>query len=450
MRSKDTKRTYFKYLSYECSALEEYLEKMAEKGWLLKSTKRGFFKFRKIETRKIKYSVDILNKVSFFDHKDSDVSLEYRQYCEASGWTYICEDGVVQIFYTEDDKDIISIHTDEEEKFKVVFKDSSKSVYSQMYLILFMIFIMFVQLSKDTEFSLATNMGISILILMFSVILTNFIGIINFYIWVIKAKGRLKENKLIHYNRYKHVKRKNILIIAYYLILTLIFLVVFVFDIPGNSKLYIIMALIIIVPMISVILSGNCIKKFIDRKNYSKDANMGIYVGGKLVSLLGSLVISIILSYVIIGSIPYKEQSEVPKDKARLTFTDFGYKKNDDENLNIQFDKSILAQKTFYSCNNGVNWFRYTIFESKYAWLVKLDENRLLSRLNYDISFSFDLKPGNANLPANIRVYSERGEGTKDDFVLVSEDKVIYLMKLSNDISEEEFLNMAYKKLLLK
>jgi hypothetical protein len=447
MWNKNIKRTFFKYLSYECSALEEYLEKMAEKGWLLTSTKKGFFKFRKTEIRKIKYSVDILNKVSFFDHKDSGVSLEYRKYCEAAGWTYICEDGVVQIFYTEDDKDIISIHTDEEEKFKVVFKNSSKFVYGQMYLIIYLIFIMFGQLSNSTEFSLATNMGIFILILMFSVILTNGIEIINFYIWVIKAKSRLKENKLIHYNRYKHLKRKNILIIAYYLIIALIFLVVSVFDIPGNSKLYIIMALIIIVPMLSVILSGNCIKKFIDRKNYSKDANMGIYVGGKLVSLLVSLVISIILSYVIVGGIPDEMQSEVPNEKATLTFTDFGYEKNGDENINIQFDKSILAQKTFYSFNNGVNWFSYTIFESKYAWLVKLDENRLLSRLNYDIPFTFKLKPGNANLPANIRVYSERGEGTRNDFILVSEDKVFYLMRLSNDISEEEFLKISYKKL---
>ncbi|MCJ7688764.1 MAG: DUF2812 domain-containing protein [Clostridiaceae bacterium] len=440
MRSKDTKRTFFKYLSYECSALEEYLENMAGKGWLLESTKRGFFKFRKIETRKIKYSVDILNKVSIFDHKDSDVSLEYRQYCDAAGWTYICEDGMVQIFYTEGDKDITSIHTDEEEKFKVVFKDSSKFVYGQMYLIIFLIFTMFLRLSNDTEFLLATNMGIFMLTLVISVIFTNCIGIINFYIWVIKAKGRLKENKLMHYNRYKHLRIKNTLIIAYYLILILIFLVIFVIDIPGNSKLYITMALIMIFPMLSAILSGSCIKRFTYRKNYSKDANMGLYVTG----ILASLLISIILSYVIIGSIPDERQSEVPNEKARLTFTDFGYEKNDDENLNIQFNKSILAQNTFYSCNNGDSWFSYTIFESQYAWLVKLDENRLMSRLNYNIPHTFNLKLGNTNLPNNIRVYSH-AQG-QNRFVLVSEDKVIYFIG-PNDISEEEFLNMAYKEL---
>ncbi|MBZ9689572.1 DUF2812 domain-containing protein [Clostridium estertheticum] len=67
-------------------------------------------------------------------HNDSDVALEYREYCEAAGWTYICEDGSTQIFYTEGDKQIISIHTDEEEKFKAVFKSSMKNVYGQMIL----------------------------------------------------------------------------------------------------------------------------------------------------------------------------------------------------------------------------------------------------------------------------------------------------------------------------
>lgn len=39
MRSKNTKTTFFTFSPYECSAAEEYLELMVEKGWLLKSVK---------------------------------------------------------------------------------------------------------------------------------------------------------------------------------------------------------------------------------------------------------------------------------------------------------------------------------------------------------------------------------------------------------------------------
>ncbi|MGK0465247.1 DUF2812 domain-containing protein [Clostridium sp.] len=451
MWSKDRKTTLFMYLPYECSALEEYLEKMAQKGWILKSTKRGFFKFRKIEIRKIeirkiKYSVDVLDSVSVFDHIDSDTALEYREYCEAVGWKYICEDGKIQIFYTEGDKEIISIHTDEEEKFNVVFKSSIKDVYAQMLLILFFIYSIYRQLTNNTELSLATNIGVCSLVLLLAVILMSIIGIVNFFIWVIKAKRHLKKNKLMPFNSYKQLRRKNILMIAYNLIVFIILLVA-IFDIPASSKPYIPIVLIVFIPAISI----SCIKKYINRKKYSRDANIGIYIGIMIISL----VVVNILGYVVLSHVDFDtitntniKQSEVPTEKASLTFADFGYEKNGDKNLDIKFDKSIIAQRTFYRCNNGDSWLRYTVFESKYPWLIKLDENGITSinRLNNNnIHYSENIKLENTNLPANIRVYS--GGSLKNHFVLVSEYKVIDLRINSNEIREDELLNMAYKKL---
>ncbi|MBK5239716.1 DUF2812 domain-containing protein [Clostridium sp.] len=446
MRNKDIKTTYFMYLPYECSALEEYLEKMAKKGWLLTSMKRGFFKFRKIEIKEIKYSVDVLDRVSIFDHKDSDVAVEYREYCKTAGWTYICEEGGTQVFCTEGDKEIISIHTDEEEKFEVVFKSSIKVVYVQMFLIIFFIYNIYRQLTNDTGFSIASNIGISSIILQFSVILMNIIVIINFFIWVIKAKSYLKKNKLMPFNSYKQLRRKNILMIAYNLI-GFIILLVAIFDIPASSKPYIPIVLIVFIPAISI----SCIKKYIDRKKYSKDANIGIYIGSMIISLVVVNILGyVVLSHVDFDTVTNTKQSEAPTQKASLTFEDFGYEKNGDKNLDIKYDKSIVAQKTFYSCSNGGSFLSYTIFESKYPWLIKLDENRVVSRLNnnvYNYNLNLNLKLQMTDLPSNIRVYLEGGGGTKNYFVLVSEDKVIYFIKLANDISEEEFLNMAYKEL---
>lgn len=103
--------------------------------------------------------MDVLDRVSVFDHNDSDMALEYREYCKAAGWTYICEDGGTQIFYTDSDNEIISIHTDEEEKFKVVYKSSMKNIYVQMILMILFIISMYMQLTDNTEV-LATNIGI--------------------------------------------------------------------------------------------------------------------------------------------------------------------------------------------------------------------------------------------------------------------------------------------------
>ena len=437
MRNKDTKRTYFMYLPYECSAVEEYLEKMAEKGWLLESTKRGFFKFKKIETRKIKYSVDVLDRVSVFDHNDSDVALDYREYCKAAGWTYICEDGGTQFFYTESDSEIISIHTDEEEKFKVVFKSSMKNVYGQMLFIILLISSVYMQLANNTEV-LSTNTDAIGLVLLVSIILRMCIDIINFYIWVAKAKGQLKANQKMPYNSYKQLKRKNILVRTYNLLLIFIFLMSLISDIPGSNKFNIPMVLIMLVPYIIL---GN-VKKFTDKKDYTKDSNMGIYIGSTLVLLLVMFVLSSVF-----GNTTNNKQSVVSSEKASLTIMDFGYKRNEDKNSYnyknsyIEFDESILAQRTKYSSQNVNVSMEYTIFESQYPWLIKLQENSVVSR--YKKYFSF--KEEKTSLPSNIRAYF--GSSSRSFIVLVSEDKVIFIVK-NIGVSEEEFLKKAYEKLL--
>lgn len=425
------------YLPYECSAVEKYLEKMAEKGWLLQSVKRSFFKFKKTGIRKIKYSVDVLDRVSVFDHNDSDVALEYREYCKAAGWTYICEDGKTQIFYTESESEIISIHTDEEEKFKVVFKSSINNVYGQMILMILFISSLYLQLTDNTE-SLATSIGIFSIALLFSVVLMNCIEVINFYIWVAKAKGQLKKNNLMPYNSYNQLKRKNILIKTYNIILILIFLISLIFD--RGIKFNFPMALIMLVP---IIILGN-VKRITDKKDYTKDSNMGIYIGSTIIAIIVASVLGSIFGYST-----NINHSEALTEKAGLTCVDFGYKKNEDKNSPdyknsyIEFDKSILAQRTKYAFSNEGNSFEYTVFESKYPLLTKLQEKSVLSRYKKYMKF----KQEKTNLPSNITAYFV--VNNSNFIVLVSEEKVIFIVK-NLSISQEEFLNIAYKKLLSK
>lgn len=72
------KITFLFYTPYECTAIEEYLENMAEAGWLLTKIKGPFFKFKKIKPHKIKYSVDVIGKISSFDSKRYAELLDYR------------------------------------------------------------------------------------------------------------------------------------------------------------------------------------------------------------------------------------------------------------------------------------------------------------------------------------------------------------------------------------
>ena len=435
MRIKNTKITFFNFLPFECSAAEEYLEIMAEKGWLLESITGNFFKFKKIEKAKIKYSVDVFQKVSIFDCKNSNVALEYREYCESAGWKYICEKGKIQIFYTEDDKEIIPIHTDENEKFKSVFKTSLYYIINQLFLILMFILNIYIQLFLgDGSFALGSNLGVFSIVAVFSFILITTIEIINFVIWSIKARGKIKENKFMPYNNYKQLRQKNRLKNFYSLTIILILLKILVFDNKGSNGSSVLFALIICIPIVIM----SCIKIFINKKRYSKNTNMAITISMMIVSIYLILIVS---GFLLFQSINKLEENKVLTEKVNLTFVDFGYKESDNTNPYIRIDKSIIAKRIDYSESNEDNYLSYTILESKYPWIVKFHENRLLNKpKKYDL----DIKKESTNLSAEITVYSYRD---KKSFILVSEDKVINISKDFSDISDDEFLNVVYKKL---
>ncbi|MCJ7688055.1 MAG: DUF2812 domain-containing protein [Clostridiaceae bacterium] len=336
--SKDTKRTIFTFLPYECAAAEEYLELMAEKGWLLQSVKGIFYKFKKIEPKKIKYSVDVLHKVSIFDHKDSDIALEYREYCKAAGWNYVCQIGKIQIFYTEEDKKTISIHTDEEEKFKSVFKASLYNMGSQFFITIMCIFNLYTQLFvADGGFLLTSNIGVLSMVGMLSFILMNSIGFISFLLWVIKVRAKIKRNKGMNYSNYKHVREKNILRNAYGTIILIIFLKLLIFDNLDSKGFNITFLIIMCIPIIIMIF----VRKFINKKRYAKNINMGITIGSVIVSTYVVLMLAVGTTVFTSEAL----QNGLPTQKNNLTTVDFGFIGNNDESPYINFDKSMGEKK---------------------------------------------------------------------------------------------------------
>lgn len=436
MSFKDTKRVLFKFSPYECTAVEEYLEEMAQEGWLLESITMNVLKFKRIESKKIKYSVDILHKVSTFDHRDTDLKLEYREYCEAAGWNYLCEgnNGKIQVFYTEDTDNAVPIHTDQEEKFKSVIKGSVYDIFPQLILILLFIFNIRMQLFKgNIEYTLSTNMGIFSSVILFFVIVINSIGIINFFIWVIRAKIKLKQNKFMPYNSYKQLKIKNLFNKAFILITLTILLLLLVFD-NNESKGFIISVLLI--ACIPIIITF-CTKIFTNKKGYSRSTNRTITISAVVVSFF--LMVTLV-GHSIFINVTTDKQAEVKSENINLFLSDFGL--NDEIKPEIISSKSIIAKRTQYFFTDKEINLSCTIFQSNYSWIIKFDENRLITWLN---SFGDNLEESDTKLNHNIKVYSN---SDKKHYVFVSENKIVEIRNSISNISEEEFLNIVYKKLI--
>ena len=125
----------------DCTAMEEYLEKMASKGWALKTACGNRYVFRKTEPKRLRYAVALFPKVSIYSGTPSPALQEYIEYCTTAGWRHICTWGIFNIFVTENDG-VPPIETDEAGKLQIIMNSAKKlyiSAFAGIPLVLFIL-----------------------------------------------------------------------------------------------------------------------------------------------------------------------------------------------------------------------------------------------------------------------------------------------------------------------
>ena len=420
---KDTKLVYLRYLPYECTAIEEYLEQMAEKGWLLTGKQGIFLKFKKVEPEKIKYCVDILGAISDYDHNDTEDALEYREYCERAGWTYVCQNGKMQIFYTKDIENTVAIHTDAEEKYKTVFWEAIKSVGVKLIIMLMFIYLMYLWLFKsDLGFVLSSNLAIIEMIIVIMYASLTIISSINFFTWAIKARAELRRNKFMPYNNYEQHKRKNLVQYICVLIVLLIVVIGLFLDYEADKGMLILVSLIAVVFILAINI-------FVKSKKYSRNTNRVVIIGS---SILAILFVSGVINSMIMSNIDLSENKKVTTYMPGLTSRDFGAEGRE---TFYSVDKSVIAKRFFYSGHDKMDT-RYNLFRGKYTWVNRLYEDRTVK---YN-----EVTQRKDTLHDGVRVYND---SKHKNFVLASKDEVVQINKPSNDMSEDEFLKLVVDKL---
>ncbi|WP_017414835.1 DUF2812 domain-containing protein [Clostridium tunisiense] len=441
---KNSKIIFLNFSPFECGAVEEHLEIMAEKGWLLQSINGLFLKFKKIKPQKLKYSVDVLSKISEFDHKDSDLAMEYREYCEAAGWKYLCEKGKVQVFYSENYNNTISIHTDEKEKFKSVFKASLYNAVFQLVAVLLFIFNIYMQLfAGGAMYAVASNIAILSVVAMVSVIFMNSTEIISFVHWTIRNKLNLKKSKNMTYNTYKQIQIKNMVRNIYKILILIPLIKVLFFDNNSNK----ISGVLMLLTIAALIIVPVGIKRFLDKERYSKTTNAIITVSSSVILLY--MMIMFMLGLALFGILK-SEDRVAPPEKVELTLSDFGYTEKTNtvgqgslsENPYIRIDESILAKTTRYSDGSENNELFYTICQSEHPWIVNFQKDRLVERLSrWHVA---NLKLVDTKLPSSVKVYSD---DNREHYVVVSKNKVFEARRGLINVEEDKFLEIIYKEL---
>lgn len=100
---KNIKICYVPFASHNRNGIEKYLEEKAREGWMLEKLTDFLWKFRRIEPKKMRFSVTYFPKASDFDTKPSDEQESFYDLCEHSGWKLVTSDAQIQIFCSEEE-----------------------------------------------------------------------------------------------------------------------------------------------------------------------------------------------------------------------------------------------------------------------------------------------------------------------------------------------------------
>lgn len=413
------------FFSYEISSLIYYLEEMAKKGWLLENISNMYAKFKKIEPRNIKYTIDIIGKISSYEELDKESLKEYRDNKEKDGWKFLYDYNNMQIFYSEYNNEGFVEISEEKWKVKEIFKNSIFELFIRMLPILFLAFNQYIAIFRSDGIDIFTDnyrlLGLLFVIVYLLIHLVDLVGAFKFKV----SPYKIRTSSL-------WIKFKSIFISS-------IFLMLFIYLITSIIKLNSIdngsgIAVISGIVVIGAIMAFVYYLANINNKNIKKNTTIA--------SLLIVIVsIALIINNFIVKNDSNNTNKSVDRKEHSLSLNDFNDELISDKDLFIDESSSFLASKIFYNAYGKNMQLSYELFESDYEWITKLNFNRVMKWFeNQGIKYN-EIE---TNLPEDIKVLvNDKGS----NYFLISSKKMIELIGVEDIEDKEDFFNTVYEKI---
>ena len=425
----ENKWDVFDILPYEYKALELYLENKSLKGWELQSIQGGLLKFKRIEPRRIKYHVDIMDSISVWDGKNSEKSLECRENYKSLGWQFVCEGGKIQIYSNEGDMEDIQSYTNEREREKNAFKASLKEILLKLITLSMLLITQYmITVGRSDAKFLSSNVQLFSLVIVSVYTIEQLVGIIGFIAWINNPDryADKEQNKSNNFFRIRSIKR---IANKWSLILTILFLLTLAIFCMEVSVFKIVIINLIMLLSLHTIL------------NLTSEIN---FKGKRIKNKLAYIVIMLLGFLLINGAIYTQDIKNDKKLQSKiypLTLNDFNDEYINERELYVDEESSLLASNLYYS-NKGKNIeLDYELFESKYKWVIEYSTYKKLKWLK---SLNIEYVEMDTNMPKDIRVYAPRNKGK---YIIISPYKILEVSNWSNTLNESQLLDTVYEKI---
>ena len=193
---REVKRTIPMYSFYDRTGIQNYLEAQAAGGWMLEKAGTVCWKFRRMEPKKLKFSVVYFPAADLYDPAPGEGEQTFREFCEHSGWKFAGSQAQMQIFYNES-ANPVPIDTDPVIEVENIHKSMKKSVLSGYWLL--MVSAMLQLISQGISFFdrpvsyLSYDMNLYFLFFWPSMLLMCLIRIICYHRWHRRAEKAAQE-----------------------------------------------------------------------------------------------------------------------------------------------------------------------------------------------------------------------------------------------------------------
>lgn len=130
-----TKYMFPQFAFYDRTGIQAYLEKQAEKGWVLEEIGSFAWKFARSNPRKLRFAVVYFPKADLYDPEPGEEEQTFREFCAHGGWTLAASAAQMQIFYSEAE-DPTPIETDPVIEVENVHASMKKSMLPGYWMML--------------------------------------------------------------------------------------------------------------------------------------------------------------------------------------------------------------------------------------------------------------------------------------------------------------------------
>lgn len=299
---KEMKRCFCNFSFYDQQAIQEKLEEMAEIGWMLEKTDNFMWTYKRIEPKKLRFSVTYFPSASDFDPSPTEGELTKIDFCRQDGWNLVTTWGVMQIFCNED-LDAVPIETEPVMQIENICRSMKKNVLLPQAvlggMLLWNVVIRLSQWRRDPVGELSDPFSIYS-VLMFSILTLACLYEIGFYFcWSRKAKAAAQNDGV-----FLPVRSKPI---ASWILMAVSALLLILSYTALRGPLGFVILWLCMVPFIIVI--GNLLKNMLKKRGVSRNVNRIVSVCA--VVLLTFLMLGLMTAAIIQGRMRFDSGKNV-------------------------------------------------------------------------------------------------------------------------------------------